>query len=94
MKKQNKDRFGIKEIKDKGSMITRISLYPFGRLAFKYNIEAKEGSVNLGDMRTFRRHRKDLKIGVKLPSGDQETYYLARSKLAKVESLELEVVEA
>lgn len=74
-------------------MVARLTLYPFGRLAFKFNIDAKVDSFNIDDIRTMKRNKKDLKITVKILDSI-ETFYIARSKLNIVENLELEIVDA
>lgn len=80
--------------KKETDIVNRLTVYPFGRISVRLNMEyPKATMMNFGDVRTARKNKRDLQINVKGPDGMLGYFYLARSKLAKIETMELEIRE-
>lgn len=62
-------------------------------LVFRISIDGKIGKVNMNDLSTSPKFRHDLKIGVTLPNGDEDFFYISREKLRDIHMITLKVIE-
>jgi hypothetical protein len=63
------------------------------QLVFRIAIDGKLGKVNFSDLKTSPNFKHDLKIGVVLPNGDEDFFYISREKLRDIQMITLKVIE-